>query len=1033
MTVSTQHIDYLERRFATEDPTPELAHADWAFPTPETVDLVRLQARARVEDDDLADAQSAAEMTDVLVGLHASSTSFLFVAVGDREGLSVHSGGCCHPGPESSSSMTTPVAGRSLIQGVCPGLQAETLDTDSCARLSARLEGLHHVALAVGTPTLKPLRERMVGSQMDRFRRALDGCEWGYVVTALPVREPEITRFGTRILNEIRVVCEANRVAGGASPIGEKYLQCLEALWTKTQNGKNQGLWHSAVFLMANDAATLQRIKAVARAVFGGESSVPDPFVVLDAGAVSKQASAFGAVLTEAPAAPGSVAYPYRHLSLLSSPELATLAQCPQLETPGFHVLRHAEFDVNPHHEQQDPCGICIGDVVNRGRPAGPRFVVEQDSLCRHVLVTGTTGSGKTNTLFHLLGELAHRNVPFLVIEPVKSEYRRWTGPETDQLPLVFTAGREGCAPLRLNPFEVQPGTSVSEHLDLLRAAFAASFGLWTPLPQVLEQSLHAVYADKGWDLARNSNRRGGADGTTPARAFPTLTDLVRKVGVVTERLGYGQETTDEIRSALMTRLNALRVGGKGRLLDVERSLPAETLFGRSTVIELEGLGADEDKAFVMALLMVQLAAYRRRLGPSRSLTHVLVIEEAHRLLTNVSQQREERAADPRGKAVETFVNLLAEVRAYGQGVIAVDQVPVKLAPDLIKNTNLKIAHRVVAETDRRALGGAMVMDEDQMTALATLSVGEAAVFGAGDDEALLVRVPLAVNHGDEGSSSDRAVGDRMDRVLVELGGWASRFAPCSPGCSGNPEACEGAADVVHDRKLQSAFARLVLSVLDHGSALERLWPDVLQPIRALRPRHVPETDLLRCVVGRACRWIIDRRGAQAGWSFEHAGRFEDTLRELVLEHIAGDSDAVSRNLRALDELAADLHARDVDPFPRCGRVCTKDPATCLYRDAVSDLIDDGRFDEPWRRADAEDRGQGESRQASWQTAMDAALELIEFPESDWQEELSNEVAAAARRAALCFGQQMLSRDAAKVPRTVRISMDRLIREARHG
>src|SRR5205814_269464 len=130
-----------------------------------------------------------------------------------------------------------------------------------------------------------------------------------------------------------------------------------------------------------------------------------------------------------------------------------------------------------------------------------------------------------------------------------------------------------------------------------------------------------------------------------------------------------------DMRGALLTRINGLRAGGKGRMLDVQRSLPMDALLKHPTVLELEGMGDDDDKAFVMGLLLIRLYEHRRAGGEVAGLQHLLVIEEAHRLLTNVGPRSSQEEADPRGKAVETFANLLSEIRAYGQGVIVADQI----------------------------------------------------------------------------------------------------------------------------------------------------------------------------------------------------------------------------------------------------------------------------------------------------------------------------------------------------------------------
>ena len=56
---------------------------------------------------------------------------------------------------------------------------------------------------------------------------------------------------------------------------------------------------------------------------------------------------------------------------------------------------------------------------------AEPNFVhLDKSSLASHTFITGSTGSGKSNTIYHLLDELGRQKVKFLVVEPAKGEYR---------------------------------------------------------------------------------------------------------------------------------------------------------------------------------------------------------------------------------------------------------------------------------------------------------------------------------------------------------------------------------------------------------------------------------------------------------------------------------------------------------------------------------------------------------------------------------------------------------------------------------
>lgn len=586
----------------------------------------------------------------------------------------------------------------------------------------------------------------------------------------------------------------------------------------------------------------------------------------------------------------------------------------------------------------------------------------------------------------------------------------------------IFTLGNEMISPFRLNPFEVLPATPVSVHLDLLRSAFSASFGMWTPLPQIIEQCFYRIYEDRGWDITTNRNTR--LDGASEvADTFPTLTDLVAKVDEVIDLLAYEEKISGDLRAALHTRLNGLRVGGKGRMLDVQRSLPMKWLLESPTVLELEGMGDDDDRAFLMGLLLIRLVEYRRAQGQVDVLQHVLVIEEAHRLLANVGPRHGEEEADPRGKAVEAFANLLSEIRAYGQGVLVADQVPVKLAPDVIKNTNLKIVHRIVAEDDRKVLAGTMVMNERQSNALATLTVGQAAVFSEGDDASVLVQLPPAKNQAGQRTPTHPQVAEHMTALETSDGPRSLFlcFPSCRDTCPSQGNACQMARDLVEDEAFEWTFARLILSTTEETDALDRMWGELLLVIQAKRPPTSSWKDLLHRVLIHASHRYAQRRGAQAGWSYTQTRTFAEKVCQIVLDKATQRDPKPGRI--AFQQEATKLHARLYNPFPICSEVCQQKPPVCLYRYAVSDLVARGNLREGWQRAYSSDRDHQNDRMSeTWEICQDAAYELIEDAEGQMRD--------AQRRVGLCFAQQMLVNDPQRTPRTVRIMLERLLKEA---
>jgi hypothetical protein len=161
-------------------------------------------------------------------------------------------------------------------------------------------------------------------------------------------------------------------------------------------------------------------------------------------------------------------------------------------------------------------------------------------------------------------------------------------------------------------------------------------------------------------------------------------------------------------------------------------------------VLEIEDVGDDRDKAFLMGTVLLRLVEHLRlegQKGQNRSgrvgLRHLTVFEEAHRLL-----RRPEPGSGAAAHAVELFAGMLAEIRAYGEGIIIAEQIPARLIPDVIKNTAVKVVHRLPAADDREAVGATMNLSPAQSRYLVTLVPGEAALATDGMDHPLLARMP---------------------------------------------------------------------------------------------------------------------------------------------------------------------------------------------------------------------------------------------------------------------------------------------------
>ena len=293
-------------------------------------------------------------------------------------------------------------------------------------------------------------------------------------------------------------------------------------------------------------------------------------------------------------------------------------------------------------------------------------------------------------------------------------------------------------------------------------------------MPYILEKAVYEIYSDRGWDIVENINRFGLTE-------YPTLSNLYNKIDVIVDNMGYHQEVQSNVKAALQARVYSLMIGGKGAMLNTPKSVPIEELLSRPVVMELEDLGDDETKSFVIGILLVQLYEYRKSqmTKGSKQLSHILMVEEAHRLLKNVSEAGE--GGNTRAKSVEFFCNLLAEIRTFGQGILIADQIPTKLAPDTIKNTNLKIVHRTVALEDRETIGKAMNMSSEQIEYLSSLRRGYAAIYAEGDNRPKCVKLPLIQSYYEK--SRDEVITEVKKKVYgiaSEYDELVSHHAGCS-------------------------------------------------------------------------------------------------------------------------------------------------------------------------------------------------------------------------------------------------------------
>jgi DNA helicase HerA-like ATPase len=430
-------------------------------------------------------------------------------------------------------------------------------------------------------------------------------------------------------------------------------------------------------------------------------------------------------------------------LAVLGDPRDATCAfRLPIAATGdlgGFPVRRPSRIG---HQEQTRLAAgtraLTIGDF-----PDGAGALrVSVDSLTKHALVAGSTGSGKTTAVLELLKQLwlDHR-VPFLVIEPVNSDaddYRKLRAEAGFEDIDIVTVADERLRPLRFNPMRCPDRVLVGEHLANLLNCFKAAFGLWEPLPAIYVDALTRMYLDAG---ILPSERAGDV-----VHEWPTVADFRRAMQAVCAQLDYQGEIRSNIEAASLIRAQSLVVGPCASAFLTDRALDCEALLARPTVIELKVLGNGDEQALMIALLLNAITEhYQANRGASPRLEHVTVVEEAHRLLARPKGSSGSEEAAAKEQAAESFANVLAENRKYGEGIVISEQIPTKLVEDAVKNTNLKIMCRLTSEEEREYLGETMALSERESDMAARLRTGQAIVYSDELERAVELRLPRTI------------------------------------------------------------------------------------------------------------------------------------------------------------------------------------------------------------------------------------------------------------------------------------------------
>ena len=520
-----------------------------------------------------------------------------------------------------------------------------------------------------------------------------------------------------------------------------------EDLIERFLRGRSKGMFRTAVYVCANEKATFDRLSRGVLSIYQGNQSSITPLRITP---LKESVGSLGDLLRIRHLRGDSISH-LHHSALahsmpivahdtlagatwLNTNELALLTGLPSQELPGLKIRKSVDFAVNTKNQGNSTC-VHLGKIIQHGRILEHKQVdLPLAELNKHVFVTGVTGAGKTTTCMTLLLE---SGLPFLVIEPAKTEYRAMHGKGHDIE--YYTLGREDLTPFRLNPFQLLRGQrNLAGHIATLNATMAAVFPMEAAMPHIVEEAIINAYKAKGWDIHSTENFIIDDPWTSDSDAWPTFSDMIGELDAVIQSKGMGREFEEKYRGSLVARLTNLTLGTKGRMLNTRHSLDFSRLLDKKVVIELEEIKNEEDKALFMGLILYRLAeCMKQRHRLDKDFQHLTLVEEAHRLLSRPEP------GDPGAKkmGVEMFANLLAEVRKYGEGLVIADQIPNKLISDVIKNTNTKIVHRLFAADDRNTIGDSIGLSDEQKEFLPLLQPGETVIYCGGWHAAVRVQI----------------------------------------------------------------------------------------------------------------------------------------------------------------------------------------------------------------------------------------------------------------------------------------------------
>ena len=509
----------------------------------------------------------------------------------------------------------------------------------------------------------------------------------------------------------------------------EQLLKRVDHQLERVEEAKRYGGWNAAAYFIGDSSASSRTLASIFLGLMRGNNSNSEDFALTTWNSdPSKRVLSWLTRLTH----PRLMSDFSKNLgieyltpaTLVSGKEMAVQLGLPRRSTSTVSVVEAQTFgrriqNVNGETEKAEKV-VDLGVVRHLWSDLAQKVELDVNKLASHIFITGSTGSGKSNTVYQILDRLNKNDVKFMVIEPAKGEYKNVFGHHEDVL--VLGTNPTQAQLLKINPFKFPKGVHILEHIDRLVEIFNVCWPMYAAMPAVLKDAMLEAYRASGWNLDLSYNIYSD-------ELFPTFKDLLFQLENVINQSAFSQEVKSNYIGSLVTRVKSLTNGLNGQIFS-SIEIENETLFDQNVIVDLSRIGSQETKSLIMGILVMRLSEYRMSSsGMNQALKHVTVLEEAHNILKRTSTEQSSEGANVVSKAVEMLSNAIAEMRTYGEGFIIADQSPSAVDISAIRNTNTKIVMRLPDEADRRLAGKASGLTDEQLDEIAKLPKGVAIIY----------------------------------------------------------------------------------------------------------------------------------------------------------------------------------------------------------------------------------------------------------------------------------------------------------------